>query len=264
MIQSLLAETRLNLLQAMRGYKLFIGLAGILSSFAFAMLEYGNSKGSVIFIYQYIIDGIPFFLCMAFCAIPFADSLREEIENNYYRVALVRQKLSTYVLSKLLAVYLTGIFVMAMGTICFTFVLRLTHPWVMVNDSLYDYATRKGAFRTILTNGNYVLYFVLCGILLGLLGGCLALAATMLSLFVKSSLLIYSIPALLYYLTVYLNQRLTRDFNLINLYKIFSPSYNIWNNDLKSFLWSCFISLMIAAALGTLITLKVERILRNE
>lgn len=254
----------INFTRCVKSRKLLFGIAGVFCSLVFSMLENRNVHNSVTFMYVYIIQGIPFYLCLIFCAIPFADCFCEDIETHSYRNQIVRHSMRGYVVSKIITIVVTAVLTMMTGMMLFIVLLKIRFPWVMPEDSAYDVILQYGIFRDLLAGKHYISFFALSSLPIGILSGCLSLLAAMLSLFIKNKLLVYAAPVMFYYLAVTVSHRIPVGLDPLNFYKVFMPIFSVWRSDICSFLWSLLIGIIIVFALGYGLYIKLERTVRNE
>lgn len=255
---------KINIIRCVKSYKILGGIAGVLLSLIFATVENKSNKNSVVFMVRYIIDGIPFYLCMIFCAVPFAASICEDMAFNFHKVQIIRQNLRAYIVARVFVIFLSAVIAMMLGFLLFVAVLKFRLPWVMANDSAYQISIESDGLRSFLVNKEFVIYYLLMSIQLGMLSGCLSLTATVFSLFVKNKLLVYSVPVIVLYLMANFAWSIPIEFDPLNFYKVFMPFYNVYNHDIGSFIWSIFIGVLTATCLGITIFYKVKRMVRNE
>lgn len=254
---------KINAVRCLKSYKIWGGIAGVFLSLLFATLENKNDSNSIVFMVGYIIDGIPFYLCMVFCAVPYAGSISEDMAFDFHKLQIIRQNLKAYIVTKVIVIFFSAIIAMMLGFLLFVAVLKLRLPWVMVNDSLYDILIERGGLKSLLINRKFIMYYLLVSVQLGMFSGCLSLTATVFSLFVKNRLLVYSVPVMVLYLIINFAWRIPTELAPLNLYKVFIPFYNVYNHDVWSFIWSVFIGLLTACFLGAVIFYKVRRAVRN-
>lgn len=257
-------EIKINIIRSVRSYKLLWGIAGVFLSLLFASFEIKGDKTSVIFVVRYIVDGIPFYLCMTFCAVPFAESICEDMEFNFHKVQIIRRNLKSYTTAKVFVIFFTAVISMMSGILLFIVVLRINLPWTIVHDSVLQISIESGGLRSLLVSENFVLYYLLISFQLGVFAGCLSLTASVFSLFVKNKLLVYTVPVMVLYLITNFTWRIPAEFDFLNIYKVFNPYYSVWQHDVWSFVWANAIGLFTVSGLGTMIFYKIRRMTRNE
>lgn len=245
-------------LRCKKSCRYLIGIGGVFFTLLFAHIDNQYSKKSVLFMAQYVMDGIPFFMCMIFGIFAFSDSICEDIKTNYYRLAILRGDIKEYCNGRTATIFFSAFLSLIVGFLLFIFFLKLNFPWKAENDSVYRAMIRSGAFRTILKGEHYVLYYAAVGLKLGILAGNLALFSALLSLYVKNRLLVYSVPVISFYFLANATYQLPVSLWWMDLYKIYISSYNVWNNDTMSFIWALLIGGILFFSLRVLIFRRIK------
>ena len=253
-----------DLLRICRSRRCFLGIGGVFFTLLFAHVDNKGSLESVLFMSQYILDGIPFFMCMIFSILTYSDSLCEDVRSKYYRLEIVRGSTKKYCVSRILSIFFSAFFSMMLGYLLFVVFLKLQFPWKMPQDSVFDGLVRSGAFRAVLQSEHYLFYYILVSIQLGILAGVLALFSACISLKIRNRMLIYTIPVVFFYFLTNATYRLPQKMQYLELYKIYIPSYNVWNNDLLSFLWALAIGILGTLCFGSCIFHQIKGALENE
>jgi len=249
--------------RCIKNHRLLIGIAGIFLSLMVSLLDIPSGYKSISAVF-FNVDSIPFYLCIVFCVYVFADCFCEDMEYRFYRNILVRESRKAYISAHVTAIFITSAIAMTMGMMLFLFVLRVQLPWVATNDSAANVLMNSSSFRNLLYQKHYIIYFFLGSVKVGLLGACLSLVASYMSLFVKNKLLIYATPVMVFYLIVNLGAKIPYELRFLNLYKVFMPIYNVWGNDLWSALWTILVSLLLTFFLGLGIYRRMGVLVRNE
>lgn len=255
---------RSDSLRCIKSCRCLLGVGGVFLTLLFANIGNQSSQKSVVFMARYIMDGIPFFLCMIFAVISFADSLCEDVKSRYYRLEIIRGETSTYCSTRTLTVFFSAFFSVMLGFLLFVFFLKMNFPWKLKYDTAYDASVNSGAFKTVLKAGHYVLYYMLASVQLGILAGDLALFSACISLKIKNRLLVYTVPVVSFYFLANATYRLPMQLGWLDLYKVFIPSYNVWGNDLFSFLWALFVGALLAVLLRALLFYQIKGALEHE
>lgn len=250
-------------LRCIKSRRLLIGTLGIFGSLMTTLLDMPSSYMSIAAVF-FNVDSIPFYLCFIFSVYVFADCFCEDIEYRFHRNILVRKSLKRYISARAAMIFITSAVTMTLGMQIFFLILRLWLPWVGADDSAARVLMKNSTFRILLTQKNYFAYFLLSSLKVGLLSACLSLSASFVSLFVKSKLLVYSTPVMLYYLMVNFAAKIPEELEIFNLYKVFMPIYNVWRNDWYTALWTILISSFVAFLLGIGIYYRMEVLIRNE
>lgn len=130
-------------------------------------------------------------LTFLICALPFGDSIREDVQESYLRQQIIRGSLKGYLCARIPGMYLSSAAVMTAGTVLYAVLMRLFLPWTSGSGYAADHF-----LGGILKAAHPLLFLAGCGLLLGLLAGTLSVLGALLSLLVQNRLLVFSIPAL--------------------------------------------------------------------
>ena len=258
MITALIRGIRNNFIRCFKGYRFILGILGVIGVFLFSILDYGNEI-RVIHVFVDSFLSITFLIVIMFCSLPYAASLYEDLENNYYRPELARHKLGIMILSKAVVIFFSAVITMFIGSLIFTFLLGLRYKWGI----LEGYADFLVDISDMIKNNQLVLYVAVTAYKIGTLYGVLALLSTLISLFVKNKLIVYAAPAIIWYLIVDLSGKLPDKPPYLDIYIIFSPYDNVWNNEWLTLLWSNFVALILALFLTVFIYIRFKRMIAD-
>lgn len=198
-------------------------------------------------------------IIIPFCTIPYAGCFCEDLEYNYVRQVVIRGNLLSYCISKVVAIVISAISAFVIGMGSFVSLLSVLIPWIDLSDSVYQTAVQRGSFHNVLSNGNYFIYSLLFAFQLGMLFAILALISACASLYIANKLLVWSIPLLAYYSMMEYSFILFKGSAIANPEMIFTGRYNIFNNDLLSFIYSVFVMLIIIILLTVVVYRKLKR-----
>lgn len=241
--------------------KFLFGCFGVFSVMIWSSLGSTGKilDNTVIFLLWWCAYSIRFILVMFFCSTPYAGCFCEDIENGYVRQLLVRGNLRTYCISKVLCILVSAIMTMVVGIAMFVLGIKFFIPWMELDNSVYQTAIRSGSFHTVIQKGHYFLYSLLYSFQIGLLAAILALVSACVSLFISNKLLVWSIPMLSYYLITQYSWALFSGIKTADLDSIFSGRYNIFNNDIVSFLYAFGVTIVISMFLSYIIIRRLKR-----
>ena len=171
---------------------------------------------------------------------------------------MIRGNLRLYVISKVIVISLSAVFTMMMGMLLFVLVLRMNFPWIDLAEGTFETLAEYGSFRLFLENGNYIVYFIFCGIQYGLLAAVLAVAAALFSLLYHDALFVLSVPLIVRYLIQYYSDLLP-EYDQLNPNAIYDISYNVWDHDWLSFAYAGGVSVLAIVLLGMAIYQMIKR-----
>jgi hypothetical protein len=252
---------KVDLERAFFSSKFIIGVVGIVAIWVWgSMSSVGGIKdNTIIFLLWWGAFNIRYVFVMLFCAIPYAGSFCEDMEYGYIRQAVIRGNLIAYCVSKVIAITVSAVGAMVVGTECFVLTSSMFTPWMEENNSVYIAAVRHGSFHNVLANGHYLAYSCLFALQFGLLTAVLALTSACVSLFVNNKLLVWSIPLIAYYLISQYSWTAFAGNSLADLNVIFSGRYNIFNNDSLSFLYALGVAMVAILLLTAVIYRRLKR-----
>ncbi len=258
MIIELISGIRNNFIRCIKSYRLLIAIIALSILFLFPILS-DESDIMVVSSYIEVLKSNAFLLAIILCSIPYADSIREDVENNYYRFELIRNRLSTFVLSKVTVILISAILTMLVGTVLLCFLLVFRYEWGVSEDYRFILSEVSSVFRS----GNLVLYVLMSAYQTGVLCGILALLSAYISLFVRNKLMIYATPVIMWCLILDLLSKLPDQYKVLDIYRVFTPTYNVWNDDLLSFIWLNVLGIALVVILYTAIYAKIKEIVAN-
>lgn len=217
------------------------------------------SDSSVIRLIWYSTFGIQFLFVMIFGAIPYAGSICEDLEYGYIRQILIRGNLKGYCVSKIVIVLMSSICSFITGMLLFVSILRLRIQWIDISDSVYQSAIQSGSFREVIKNNHFYLYAFLFSIQLGMLIGILSLVSVYISLYISNKLLVLSIPVMAYYFIVQYTAEIFPKNKMLNINLVYGGTSNLFDNDILSFMYAVFLTIIVSVILACLIYLKLKR-----
>ena len=225
------------------------------------LIEELDSYLDVMYVFHQTIYSSMFFLNYFFTAVPCAGLLVEDWEDGYYRPAMIRGGLKSYVMAKATVIFAVPSIVLTAGNLLFLLLLRTRLPW-MGNAGAHTVGVlaEQGA-GTLLTNGHYLLYGACYCLELGILLGILNLLAACSSLYLKNRLLTWIAPMLFYFLLQYL--MMLTGISRLGLLCFFDLTYNeqLWGTPVPFFAIGA--GVFFFAVLGGFLIGKTERMVRN-
>ncbi|OYP55487.1 hypothetical protein CG709_01450, partial [Lachnotalea glycerini] len=231
---------KIDLKRAILSFKFLISIISVAIILIWSSLS-SNGKikeNTIIFLLWWSAYNIRYVFVMFFCSIPYAGCFCEDLENGYIKQLVARGNLLSYCISKTMSIVVSAIGTMVIGVCIFVLLLKFFIPWTELNNSVYLAAIRSGSFHSIILTGHYFIYSLLFAFQFGLLTAILALLSACVSLFLSNKLLVWSIPIIAYYLISQYSWTLFSGSYMLDFDIIFSGRYNIFNNDLLSFLYA--------------------------
>ena len=254
---------RVDCVRVFSSWRFLVGIIGVCAVMYLASYEGIDTSTNVVYVVWLIVYGMPFMISLVFSAFPFSCCFCEDVEQKYAYWQVARGNLTSYAISKIIVVFLSAAITTMMGMLLYVSILRFQIPWIEENDAICQSALTLGGFRSILQSGMYYLYFALFGLQFGMLSGLLSVLAAAVSLFINNRLLTLSVPFMGFYLLSYYGGALI-DYDKFNLISIYNATYNLWSNDLISFLYAIGFSVFGLLMMGGLIVWKLNRRMQTE
>lgn len=187
---------KMDLSRLFRSPQFYIASAGV---FAVFMASSGQAVGSanVYDLYYFLkiySTTIVVYACSNFA---YANSLLEDWEHGLFRVAVLRGNLKSYVCAKACCCFLAALLSVTAGILAFVSAESARLPLMMDTDaSMLPYIRDNGIdiFGFLLRKDRILLYFACSSMMIGILGGALALFAMWLSLVAKNKMFAVCIP----------------------------------------------------------------------
>lgn len=238
-------------LRLVMGSELYLAIIGTVCSL-FLALENSGIQDSVLdtFIHTRMLSG--HVLAYIFCALPYASIFCQDLEDKYIYYAINRGTLRNYTISKVVHIYLSSVVTMVLGTFIYCLVVRIWVPWGSASNIYYELAS-EGYYASLVLHSRYLLYCLAYAFNLGLLAGTLSVAASYISLYIHSRIIVLTVPALL----------------ILILYEIadnskftvasFEPVYRFFSADLHSLLFILLLSLIPVLIFSVLIYRRLQK-----
>lgn len=238
-------------LRLMTGYESYFAVAGTVCALFFA-LENNGIQASVLdtFLHTRMLSG--HVLVYIFCALPYASIFCEDLEYKYIYYAVNRGKLRNYTLSKVASIYLSSVVTMVLGVLIFCLIVKMWVPWGQESDIYYELAA-DGSCSVLVFGSRYLLYCLIYAFHLGLLAGTLSVAASYISLFVQSRMIVLTVPVLLILILYEIAD------NSIYTVAAFEPVYKSFSSDLHNLMYVLLLSLVPVLILSVLIYRRLQK-----
>lgn len=203
-------------------------------------------------------------LVYAFSALAYANALVEDAEHKYWYLLLQRGSLLHYVWSKVISCFCMAVFTITAGTMLFAFAARLRLPFYAGEEAIAENIRVHDCFGALIEKDKILLYFCVTGIMMGLLGGILALFSMWLSLYVRNRMFALCIPVVGFYFWSTYFQRIFGDLMYVDLNAIYLGNSRTFSNGWLCFGYAVLIALVIGGGLGLMIRAKVRKELQGE
>lgn len=188
----------------LKSYSFYISPVLVVFVLFFSLENMGFVNNSVIVTYFASTELTGMMLVYVFCAFPYAAVFCEDMEKQYIRYAVIRGNYKSYVIAKLIIIYISSLLVMVLGTMIFLLLCRLHCPWVDWDINSYEIQL-AGSFGWLVESGHYFLYCILSSVYLGILAGTLSVAASFLSLYISNKMAVWLLPMLIYQILISLS-----------------------------------------------------------
>lgn len=239
--------------------KFIVAVIGIVIALFAGFIDL-NGTSNVFYVYTSILFGMYFMLTFVFCTFCYGDCFCDDFENNYYRYALIRGDVKKYVLSKVLCIIITSILIMVIGITLFVLILRCFLPWIIENDTLYTSAIAYGKFKFLLSQKQFLLYYISSAFQIGMYASILSLIAVLYSMYISNKLLIIIIPAMAHYA---ISELLSKSLPFFNS-DLFIAYHYVLKNTTINFIAILSITVLCSLLLYFAILFKMKRRIENE
>lgn len=236
--------------------KIVIGIIATLIILTFSLFGEQLTGVNVLYVFIFVMDGMPAMLILMAASYGYADSICSDIEHCYLRCLLIRTQLKKYVFAKVLVIFLSSLIITSFGILLFVVVMRFFLPWIGTSDSMYEVFSETGCFCDLLKKGNYVLYFLLCGVKYGLLSGVLSVFAAYISLFVSNRMIVIIFPFIGRYLLDGISMSVTSEYTVSSF---FWSANKLFESEAVSLLTAMILVLVLLSFLGFLMTKKIKK-----
>jgi len=238
-------------LRLITGFELYLAIIGTVCSLFFA-LENSGIQTSVLdtFIHTRMLSG--HVLTYIFCALPYASIFCEDLEDKYIYYAVNRGKLRNYTISKVVHIYLSSVVTMVLGVLIYCLIVRIWVPWGLASDTYYELAS-EGCYNSLVLHSRYLLYCLAYAFNLGLLAGTLSVAASYISLYIHSRIIVLTVPVLL----ILILYQIADNSNFT--VAAFEPLYNSFSSELHNFSFILLLSLIPVLIFTVLIYRRLQK-----
>jgi|GEM_PF-6879317 len=234
------------------GYKIFIYSFSITAILIFNIIKENTAERNILFNMWWSMYGMQVLLIMIICSITFSSSLKDDIRTVFIRQEILRGDRLSFSFARNISIFLSGLLTFFIGFITFILIQMIFLPWYDEGDSIYLSAGRTGALHNLVLSYNFLIYSILFAILIGMLMGIVCLISGIVLLYVENSLIVYTLPALVYYfVTEYLNDIFSN--KMFNLNSIYSGTIRVYDSDIKSYIYAVLFSIAIIV-ISTIIT----------
>ena len=197
---------------------------------------------------------------MVICAADYSGSLCEDIENRYFFAECFYGKWKNFARSRTLTVFLSSLFIMALGVLCYGFYVSVAGGgWFSADDAVYQILQERQGWYFCLLKKAPPLFFLATGLWYGMLSGLMSVLALLFSLYCANKMLILSVPFMgMYFL---LNLSLICDLwnGKLNVWLIFQPFFHDFSTDKEAILYVICFTAVVGYILYRMILKRVER-----
>ncbi len=197
---------------------------------------------------------------MVICAAAYSGSLCEDIENRYFFAECFYGKWKNFARSRTLTVFLSSLFIMAIGILCYGFYVSVAGGgWFSTDDTVYQILQERQGWYFCLLKKAPPLFFLTTGLWYGMLSGLMSVLALLFSLYCANKMLILSVPFMgMYFL---LNLSLICDLwnGKLNVWLIFQPFFHDFSTDKEAILYVICFTAVVGYILYRMILKRVER-----
>ena len=235
---------------------------------ALIVLERKDKGTGVFSIMEDILSRCEYMIVFAMAIMPYAYVFAEDSERKTVYQVLIRAELKKYVFSKILFICISTISVIFISFVLFVAGLKsFGEEWISYDLVIKPYELNGIGFCNLelwplLERHHDMMFYCIAGLQMGLLSGVVALAAALLSLFIKNRMMVMILPVIcLYTLYKYLNGIVGYEYGIYALFNCFY-NYNWLGNHI--FLWALITAVLMYLILSILIYFRIKRMVRYE
>lgn len=162
-------------------------------------------------------------LSMAITSFSYAGAYTEDVEGNILKYIIMRTGVKKYIISKILACFITAFFVFAIGTSLFLIKTCLKVPLVAAESLTVANFKMESCFGWLLPENTFI-YIWIQIFLYGLYCAGMSVLALALSTMIKNSYAIYVLPFLLHFVLFYIFSRISVEVPILSVERIFDAS----------------------------------------
>lgn len=221
--------------------------------------EINNGGGDVAYLFDIFI-GLTMFkkLVVLFAAFPYVASFCSDWKCQFIKPVVIRTGISNYVWSKFITCFVSGILTVFIGQILFIIILSFKFP-LFPNEDLNEVLLLP--FKSLSTGFFPPLYLLAQSFVFSMAAALWTVVGLTLSAFIPVHFAAIAAPVIASYL---LEEVTTLLPNAFNLYLLTRSSDVIQQGPLVSFIYFCFIFIMLSVLAGWLFSYQVKRRVRNE
>lgn len=240
-----LRSLRIDLKRAFCSWRFLVSILSGTGVCFFTLLFCGYYKVDTLYAWTLLHDRAQAFLALLVGIIPYSLCFFDDFENGNIKNILGRISVTSYTVSKAIAVLLSTICAFILGKMAFVFIFSLKYPIISDQINTLDILSSKYfLFYGLLVEEHYLTYFFVCAFQKALYCGILSYLVMTVSLVIPNKAVVYSLPiAVFYVLNFYINTNLGVEY--LNFSRIFDSATKIWPYDWLSFIYSIFIAFMV-------------------
>lgn len=240
-----LRPLRIDLKRAFCSWRFLVSVLSGTGVCFFTLLFCGYYKVDTLYAWTLLHDRAQAFLALLVGIIPYSLCFFADFENGNIKNILGRISITTYVVSKAIAVLLSTVCAFILGKMTFVFIFSLKYPIISDPINTLDILSSKVClYYRLLVEGHYLIYFFVSAFQKALYCGILSFLVMTVSLLIPNKAVVYSLPiAVFYVLNFYINTKLGVEY--LNFSRIFDGVTIIWPYDGLSFVYSVFVAFIV-------------------
>ena len=156
-------------------------------------------NANVIYIAGIYMEDPFFILNFILAAAVFGTSYCEERKKNYFAFYIKRCNSRSYLFSKIVHCFLSGLTALTLGMMLWIFGLRCVMPWADLKSDVFATYADYG-LGVLLRGHHFITYYFVYAMGLGMIAGIISVITFTLSLFIKDQVVVLTLPVIIYYI----------------------------------------------------------------
>lgn len=243
-------------------YQMLIALLGVCAVHLLIPQQLSEPRISVFRSFNRVWSSNAMVIIYIFTTYAYGQCFSDDLEQGYYRYAVIRGNPLLYSMSKCVCIFFSSIIAMSAGRLLFIFIMRFRYPWDAAIGEI-ELLKENGCLTMLLNEGHYVTYFLLHGIWQGLWAAVLALLSALVSFYTVNRLLVTAFPAMAHHLLRRLGILLAGGEFYLDPDHVFLLSYNVRNNETQSLVFAAVAGLLLSLFISFIICRHFSRRIRN-
>lgn len=252
---------REDLRRSLFSKQFIVAIVGIFLVFFLSSVGYISEKNyDVLFFFKMTLDiGVFILILPIFCALPYSDSVYNELLHSNFKYQFVRSNIKIYGSSKISVCIISSFLAMVIGISLFIMVMRIRYPLVNTQDIYYEIYSVDDVYGFLLGQHNNI-YFAIFIFFLGISSSVFSLTGILCSLYFPYKMTIIMAPFIIFFIFNEIGAWLRLPFLRIS-YLMYGK--DIFGNPLVNIIYTTLVFVVINTLIGKCFLKKLKRKIKN-